>query len=190
MITIYLTNRKEWRAWLSKNYKTAKEIWLVYYKVSSGKKRIPYDVAVEEALCYGWIDSTVRSIDKESFAQRFSPRRKNSNLSEPNKQRVRKLIKQKKMTKAGLNAIAHAFNPVTDLEDEKLIVPRAILKALQANPDAWKHFKAFSDDYKRARIAYIESRKKQGAEQYKRSLENFVNKTAKNKLVGISSTKD
>src|SRR5512140_517828 len=97
--TLYVINRKQWRAWLAKNHRSAAEIWLVYYRKASGQPRIPYNDAVEEALCYGWIDSQYQAIDQASFAQRFSPRRKNSPLSPMNKERVRRLIKAKKMTR-------------------------------------------------------------------------------------------
>src|ERR1039458_1395740 len=100
--TLYVTNRKQWRSWLLKHHKTASDIWLVYYKKESGKRRIPYNDAVEEALCYGWIDSRTKPRDKESWVQRFTPRRKKSPLSEMNKERVRRLIKAGKMTRSGL----------------------------------------------------------------------------------------
>ncbi|MGD2036023.1 MAG: hypothetical protein PVF73_13250, partial [Bacteroidales bacterium] len=89
---ICVTTRKEWRNWLEKNHNSAKEVWLVYYKKNSGKQRIPYNVAVEEALCFGWIDSTVKAVDEDSYVQRFSPRRKNSKLSEMNKERIRQMV--------------------------------------------------------------------------------------------------
>jgi len=108
--TLYVWERSDWRKWLSANYNKEKEIWLIFYKKASGKPRISYDDSVEEALCFGWIDSTVKSIDSESFAQRFTPRNPKSSISETNKERVRRLIQQKKMTKAGLDAIAHALN--------------------------------------------------------------------------------
>ena len=97
--TLYITNRKAWRAWLARNHAREKEIWLIYYKKHTGKPRIPYDDAVEEALCYGWIDSIIKRVDDERTAQRFSPRRPKSSLSETNKERVRRLIKAKKMTR-------------------------------------------------------------------------------------------
>src|SRR3972149_11371742 len=111
---LYVTNRKEWRKWLAKNHKNQKEIWLIYYRKETGKPRIPYDDAVLEALCYGWIDSIVKKIDNERFVQRFSPRKSTSILSQMNKERIRELIEEKKMTKWGLDAIAHVFNPKTD----------------------------------------------------------------------------
>ena len=74
--TLYVANRREWRAWLRKNYKKERDIWLIYYKKDSGKPRIPYNDAVEEALCFGWIDSIIKKMDAERFVQRFSKRNK------------------------------------------------------------------------------------------------------------------
>ncbi|MEY2485097.1 MAG: hypothetical protein QOH39_745 [Verrucomicrobiota bacterium] len=93
--TLYVTNRKARRAWLAKHHARKKEIWLIYYKKHTGQRRIPYDDAVEEALCYGWIDSTLKRLDEDRTAQRFSPRRPKSFLSETNKERARRLIKAK-----------------------------------------------------------------------------------------------
>jgi len=137
--TLYVTNRKEWRSWLAKNYNKEKEIWLVYYRKSSGKPRIPYNDAVEEALCYGWIDSNLKGINEEKFAQRFSPRKQASTLSEANKERIRQLIKQKKMTAAGLNAVAKVFNLSKDRAEQLTIAPD-VLKALKADKQAWENF--------------------------------------------------
>ena len=110
------------------NYSKEKEIWLIYYKKSSNKPRISYNEAVEEALCYGWIDSIIKSIDHEKFAQRFTPRTPRSNLSEMNKERIRRLIKQKKMKDVGLKAISHAFDKTKDSK-EKFIVPSGRIQA-------------------------------------------------------------
>lgn len=181
--TLYVTNRKSWRSWLAKNYDKEDEIWLVYYRKDSGKPRISYNDSVEEALCYGWIDSIVKSLDKERFAQRFTPRKKGSNLSQPNIERVRKLIKEKKMTDSGLSAIAHAFNPAKDFSH--LIIPPYILKALKANSETWEHFQKFPESYKRVRITYIESQKRHGKEQHQRALRHFINMTAKNTRFGF-----
>ena len=93
--TLYVTCRKDWRAWLEKNFAREKEIWLVYPKQSSRKPRISYNDAVEEALCFGWIDSTVKTIDEEMYAQRFSPRNPKSTYSQTNKERL-KLCQKKK----------------------------------------------------------------------------------------------
>src|SRR5437763_11840829 len=111
--TLYVTNRDDWRAWLEEHHATEPEIWLVFYRKASGKSRIPYDEAVEEALCFGWIDSIVKGIDEERFAQRFSPRKPKSAWSELNKERVRRLMEQGKMTQAGLDKM----EPITDTLD-------------------------------------------------------------------------
>ena len=182
--TLYVKNRKGWRAWLKKHHKTAPEIWLLYYKKGSGKPRISYDEAVLEALAFGWIDSTAKKIDEERFAQRFSPRRKTSQLSQMNKERVRELIAQKKMTKAGLAAIAHVYDPKTD-KKEKFTMPPGILKALKADKDAWKNFQKMPGSYKRIRVAYIESRKRHGVAIYQTALKYFVKMTAQNKRIGF-----
>ena len=92
--TLYLADRKKWRAWLEKNFNTAKEIWLEFPKKSSGKPRIPYNDAVEEAICFGWIDSTIKTLDEETTIQRFSPRKPNSSYSQPNKERLGWLLKE------------------------------------------------------------------------------------------------
>src|SRR2546428_13886166 len=98
--TLYAKNRKEWRTWLAKHHKSATEIWLIYYKRVSGKPRIPYNDAVDEALCYGWIDSLLKPIDQHKYAQRSSPRKKTSRLSDMNRQRVRRPSPSGRMTKA------------------------------------------------------------------------------------------
>jgi len=181
---LYVTNREEWRKWLSKHHKTEHEIWLRYYRKETGKSRISYDDAVLEALAYGWIDSIVKKIDTESFAQRFSPRRSTSVLSQMNKERIRELIAEGRMTKWGLKAIAHVFDPKTD-KPEKFVIPKDILRALKINGDAWKNFQKTSSAYQRIRVTYIEGRKRQNVGEYKKSLDYFIKMMAQNKRVGF-----
>lgn len=99
---LYVTKKDMWKEWLEKFHDKEKEIWLVFYRKGSGKQRISYNDSVEEALCFGWIDSIEKGIDNERFAQRFTPRKPKSQWSETNKERVRRLIKDGKMTQAGL----------------------------------------------------------------------------------------
>lgn len=182
--TLYVTDRKSWRQWLKKNHNTEKEVWLIYYRKESGKPRISYDDSVLEALAFGWIDSIVKKIDDERFAQRFSPRRPTSVLSQMNKERIRELIKEGKMTKAGLAALAHVYDPKND-KPGTFSIPESILKALQANTEAWKNFRKFPDSYKRIRVEYIESRKRHGIAQYRKALLHFVKMTALGKRIGF-----
>jgi len=182
--TLYVASRRAWRSWLAKNHDKEKEVWLIYYRKETGKPRIPYNDAVEEALCFGWIDSTVKKLDAERFAQRFSVRKKNSSLSQANKERVLKLIAQKKMTRAGLDAIAHTFNPAEESE-QQFIIPSEILAPLQVDKQAWENFQRFPESYQRVRIAYILSRKRHGQEMFEKSLRHFIKMTAKNKRFGF-----
>jgi uncharacterized protein YdeI (YjbR/CyaY-like superfamily) len=182
--TLYVTDRKSWRSWLAKHYKSEKEIWLIYFRKESGNPRISYNDAVAEALCYGWIDSIIKSIDKERFAQRFSVRKKTSTLSQMNKERIWDLIARKKMTKAGLVAIKHVFDP-TKKELKRLVISSSILKSLKADRPAWANFQKFPESYKRIRVAYLESQRRHGEEQYQRALRYFIKMAAKNKRFGF-----
>lgn len=187
--TLYVTNRRQWRSWLSKHYKTTNDIWLIYYKKQSGKRRIPYNDAVEEALCYGWIDSLLKPRDEESWVQRFSPRKKKSALSEMNKERVRRLIKAGKMTRFGLESIRHHLDhrsPKSSKSPElkKITLPGDILEALKADGDAWKNFSRFSASYKRIRVGWIDAARKR-PEIFAQRLRYFIKMTAQNKKFGM-----
>ncbi|MFH1895754.1 MAG: YdeI/OmpD-associated family protein [archaeon] len=182
--TLYVTSAKEWREWLELNHTTEKEIWLVYFRKSSGKNRIPYNDAVDEALCFGWIDSTVKKVDEESFAQRFTPRNHSSPVSEMNKERIRRLAETGKMTKKGFNAVKNFFHPEKD-KKEKFVVAPDILREIKKNSRAWKNFQAFPLGYKRVRIGYIESQRNHNNVAFRKSLKNFIKKTEQNKKFGM-----
>ena len=107
--TLQVNTPQEFYQWLAANHATKKEIWLVIYKKASSKTGIRYDDAVEEALCFGWIDSIMKSIDAEKSAQRFSPRRKGSNWTEVNRAKARRLIAEGRMTEAGRAALPPDF---------------------------------------------------------------------------------
>jgi len=101
-------NRKEWRKWLARHHDKESEAWLIHYKKGSGKQRLLHAEAVEEALCYGWIDGQLRSVDKDKFSLRYSPRRKGSVWSGINKSTAQELIESGQMTKAGMEKIEEA----------------------------------------------------------------------------------
>ncbi len=100
--TLLVTTRQEWREWLAQHHRDRKEIWLIYYKKSSGKKGISYDESVEEALCFGWIDGANKGINEETYAGRFTPRRRKSPWSASNRARIARLLEEGRMTEAGL----------------------------------------------------------------------------------------
>lgn len=168
-------NRKRWRSWLKENHTKEKEIWLVYYRKASGKTRIPYNDAVEEALCFGWIDNQVKNIDKERYAQRFSPRRKDSVLSEMNKERIRRLTEQGKMTKAGLEAVKEHL-------EKKFVIPKFILNALKKDKETWKNFQGFPESYKKIRVGWIANTR---VSDRQRRLQYFIKMTKQNKRFGM-----
>jgi uncharacterized protein YdeI (YjbR/CyaY-like superfamily) len=175
--TFYAPNRKAWREWLRKHAKAEKEVWLIYYRKQSGKARIGYNDAVEEALCFGWIDSTVKTVDAERIAQRFSPRKPNSPYSQTNKERLRRLIGQGKVSKAALKKLG-------DVSTDGFKIPGDILRALKADRQAWENLQRYSQSYQRIRIAYIDSARKRPGEFEKR-LKHFLEMTANDKQFGF-----
>ena len=107
--TLYVTTRSDFRKWLAKNHKIKTEIWLIRYKKATGKPNLDYVQAVEEAICYGWIDNLEKSMDSERYALRFSPRKPKSNWTETNQERARKMIAARKMTAAGKKTLPETF---------------------------------------------------------------------------------
>jgi len=107
--TLYVTDREDFRKWLEKNHKSKKEIWLIHYKKAANKPSINYVEAVEEALCFGWVDGLQKSMDTERYALRFSPRRPKSNWTETNRERARRLIAEGKMMEAGRASLPEDF---------------------------------------------------------------------------------
>jgi uncharacterized protein YdeI (YjbR/CyaY-like superfamily) len=174
--TLYVSQRAEWRQWLSQNHATALEIWLLYPSKESGKPRILYLHAVEEALCFGWIDGIQKRYDGDHSAQRFTPRRPKSNWTELNKERARRLIASGQMTAAG-----QAVLP--DLSPESFQFPEDILAALREDLQTWRNFQAFPPLYQRIRVAYIEEVRKQ-PEEFRARLAKLLHMTRQNKMFG------
>ena len=183
MKTFTAYNRGDFRKWLKKNHLKEFKVEVKVYKKHTGKSAPTHRELMEEAICFGWIDSTVKRINDEKYCQRFTPRRKGSPLSQMNKERVRLLLAEKKMTKAGLDAIIHSFNAETDVPHD-FKIPKDILKALKANKEAWKNFEKFPDYYKRLRVAYIAVRE-DNPDLYEKRLAHFIKKTSQNKMFGM-----
>jgi len=183
--TLYLTDRVKWRRWLKKNHKLKKEIWLVYYKKRSGQPRIPYDHAVEEALCFGWIDTTVQRIDEDRYAQKFTPRRPNSKWSETNIRRVKKMIRARKMTRAGLVVFDKADKNMEIAEKSKsrLLIPPDLKKALSGDSAAEKNFAKFAPGYRRDYVNWIKAAKREETRQ--RRIAAVVERAASNIKPGM-----
>ena len=164
-IQVCMKSRAAWRAWLKKNHKKKNEVWLVYYKKHTGKPTVVYNDAVEEALCFGWIDSTVRTIDDERYMQRYTPRRPGSVWSEINIRRARKMIKQGLMADPGLvlfKAVKKKGRIAPRAQDIKtrLAVPADLKVALKKSEKAYDNFMNFAPSYKAMYIYWVEDAKK------------------------------
>ena len=158
-----ITTRHQLRTWLAKHCTRPDGIWLVTFKKHCGDRHVPYDAIVEEALCFGWIDSLPRKLDDNRSMLFLSPRRAKSPWSRLNKTRVAELERARRMTSAGRVKIeqAKADGSWTVLDDvEDLIVPADLQRALDETPDAARHFKAFSDSSKKGILWWIKSAKR------------------------------
>jgi uncharacterized protein YdeI (YjbR/CyaY-like superfamily) len=185
--TLYVHTRKAWRSWLAKHHANAPEIWLIYYKKNSGKPRIPYNDAVEEALCYGWIDSILKPIDGRKFAQRFSPRKKGAKWSPMNIERMHRLVRKKKITRAGRDAAAgilHLLNRKAAKKSASTGLPADIVRELRKDPEVWGNFNRFPDSYKRIRVGWIAGARHR-PEAFKQRLRYFLKMTKRNKRFGM-----
>ena len=158
MSRLYVKYRAEWRTWLEKRHSKCDEVWLVYYKKSSGKPRIAYEDAVEEALCFGWIDGKIRKIDEACYEQRFTPRRPRSFWNRSNIQRAERLIELGKMTPAGPTVFQHHRSHETpSLPTE---IPKDLEAKFRKRSTAWKNFQGFPKYYRRMTIGWVAGAKK------------------------------
>ncbi|MFH1236861.1 MAG: YdeI/OmpD-associated family protein [Candidatus Aenigmatarchaeota archaeon] len=173
---LYVSDRRAWRKWLEANHARRKEIWLIYYKKNTGKARIPYDDAVEEALCFGWIDGQIKRLDTERFMQRFCPRRKRSVWAESNINRVKKMIKLGKMTPTGLEKFAgHEKTRVPSFVG----MPNDLEKALKADAKAWDNFAGFPPSHRKHFLWWVISSKK--PETRSKRIKELVKRAAANR---------
>ena len=175
--TLYVSDRRTWHEWLETNFTKEKEIWLIYPDKDSGKPRIPYNEAVEEALSFGWIDSIVKRHDEHSSAQRFSPRKPGSEYSQANKERLSRLLKEDRLHPSVKESVEQALK-------KEFEFPPDIIEAIKQNKKAWENYPKFSPSCKRIRIAYIEGARNR-PDEFKKRLNNFIAKTEKNVLIGF-----
>ena len=172
----YTSDRSMWRSWLSEHFETDNEIWFIFPMLSSGENRLSYNDAVEEALCFGWVDSTIRNIDSLHRAQRFTPRKKGAPYSRPNIERLIWLESQGMIHPSIRKSVLEIISAPYEF-------PQDILDAIKADDLAWNNYVQLPESYRRIRIAYIEAARKRPLE-YKKRLQNFIIKTKANKLFG------
>jgi uncharacterized protein YdeI (YjbR/CyaY-like superfamily) len=184
---LYVTTRKEWRKWLEKNHLKAHEVWLIYYKKPSGKPRIPYAEAVEEALCFGWIDGKIKRINEDYYIQRFTPRRPGSRWSKYNIDRVKRLIGEGRMTQAGLKVYEPVLKKPELIYDNRAdgdpAVSEDLMSELRKNKTALNNFLNFTQSTRRIYIGWLNSSKK--PETRIRRIEKLISLAEKNIKPGI-----
>jgi uncharacterized protein YdeI (YjbR/CyaY-like superfamily) len=187
MKQLYVTNRDKWRDWLGRHYATESVIWLVFYKKETSKPTIAYEEAVEDALCFGWIDSIIKKIDAEKYVRKFTPRKDKSYWSELNKKRARKMIKEGRMTDAGLAKIKAAKK--SGLWDQtgrlhiSLDMPSEFTKALDNNKKAKENFEKLAPSYRKHYIGWIQAAKRE--ETKKKRIRESILLLAKGKRLGL-----
>ena len=179
-------SRKAWRAWLEKNHRNVSEVWLVFYKRHTGKPTLSYNDAVEEALCFGWIDGIKRSIDDERYMHRFSPRKQNSKWSESNRIRVARMQKAGQMTAAGKRAVASAkrsgkwSEPAPDFD---FSMPSELEAGLARSKKAANFFASLAPSYQRQFIGWITTAKRE--ETRKRRLKEAMELLKRGEKLGM-----
>jgi uncharacterized protein YdeI (YjbR/CyaY-like superfamily) len=166
--SFYAPDRRSWRNWLIKNSGKMESVWLIIYKKECAKPGIDYPEAVEEALCFGWIDSLANKRDPESYYLYFSKRKPNSNWSKLNKTRVARLIEENLMMPEGLKMVelAKKSGTWTKLEEvDQMILPDDLQHAFNQNKIAFANWNAFSDSSKRGILQWLMSAKKEETRQ-------------------------
>ncbi len=172
---------KEWRKWLEKNHNKEKAAWVVFHKKDSDKKGVGYMEAVEQALCFGWIDGLVNKRDDESWYQYFCPRKPKGNWAATNKERVARMIAEGQMTPAGQAMIDIAkqngsWDTLTEIDNE--VVPPDLQKLLNKNKTALKNFNAFSPSARKLILYWIKSAKR--PETREKRIQQTVEKAKEN----------
>jgi uncharacterized protein YdeI (YjbR/CyaY-like superfamily) len=166
--TFYPISRQEWRAWLMENHDKKQSIWLIYFKKKSGRPTLDYSEAVDEALCFGWIDSKSKPMNDERYMQFFCRRKANGTWSKVNKEKIKRLIEENLMTKAGYDCIEAAkqngsWTILDDVED--LLIPEDLALEFQKKPKALEYFSGLSRSDKRNILQWLVLAKRQETRQ-------------------------
>jgi uncharacterized protein YdeI (YjbR/CyaY-like superfamily) len=189
---IHFGNKEEFRNWLQKYHETSPGIWMVFYKKHIDEACLKYNEALEEALCFGWIDSLIKRIDDEKYARKISPRADISKWSEINKRKVIELIKKGRMTQSGLRKIdgylkTGTVNRIISKPDKKesgeIDIPDFIIEELSKNEPALINFNKLAPTYKKHYILWITNAKKE--ETVRSRLKESIGLLKENKKLGL-----
>lgn len=173
---VHPPDRSGWRSWLDEHRESRSHIWLAFWRAETGRRGISYAQAVEEALCFGWIDSVRKSLDERRWVQRFTPRRPGSPYSQANLERLAVLLEEGRVC----GEVVASLGPI---RPESFEIAPDILQALRGDPDTWRHWREFTPAYRRIRAAYVETARERG-DAFHRRLHHLVEKTARGKQFG------
>jgi uncharacterized protein YdeI (YjbR/CyaY-like superfamily) len=180
--TLDLRSRSRWRAWLEANHDSASEIWLVYHKSHTGKTSIEYEDSVEEALCFGWVDSLIRRLDDDRYARKFTPRKPDSFWSDSNRERYAKVEALGLLAPAGRER-APTGNRYPRRPKRSSAVPAYIEKAFKVDPRAWATFERLTPRERVLYVGWIENAKRE--ETKARRIEKCFRQLAAGKKLGL-----
>ena len=185
---LHFTNRGEWRDWLEKHHGKENEVWLEFFKKHTGRPTISYNDSLEEALCFGWIDSIIKKIDEEKYVRKFTPRTNKIKWSELNIKKVRELMAKSLMTKAGLVKIDDGLLKGTKKTKARpaaaeLQIPPCLKQALEADPRAMEYFGKLAPSYQKLYIGWIDSAKKE--ETRRKRVREAVDKLSRGEKLGM-----
>ncbi len=182
MKTLLVDTREEWRAWLASHHDSEDEVWLLYPKRHTGRRRVAYEDAVREALCFGWIDSIIRRIDDDIYAQKFTPRRKGSSWSELNRRRYAALAREGRLAPAGI-ARKPPPGPVRRKASGPFVIPDYILSRLRENRGAAENFDKLPPSQRRLYVRWVDEAKKLETKQ--RRLDEAISRLEANQKLGM-----
>ena len=184
---LYVPDRESWRKWLEANHGGKKGVWLVFYKTHAGRPSLPYDSAVEEALCYGWIDSIIKKLDEDRYARKFTPRKPHSVWSKSNIERIERMVKEGRMSEAGLSIVEQSKKNGEFVEaetpPEEIEPPQSMIEAMAANGVALENFNRLARSHKRQYVAWLLNAKKD--ETRRKRLAEIVELLERNEKLGL-----
>jgi uncharacterized protein YdeI (YjbR/CyaY-like superfamily) len=178
-------DRATWREWLAENGASESEVWLVYFKAGTDIPSIPYIDSLEEALCFGWVDSLIQKIDEEKYARKFTPRKPGSKWSELNKHLVAKLIKEGRMTKAGMARVEFPLELAASVRPSRpeLPLPDWLQAGLMTSPKAWENFSKLPPSHRRNYILWVSDAKREETRQ--KRMQEAIRRLEKNERLGL-----
>jgi uncharacterized protein YdeI (YjbR/CyaY-like superfamily) len=186
--SLNVKNRAAWHNWLTRNHKRLKECWIIFPKKNTGEPSITYEEALEEALCFGWIDSNIQAFDERTYGRRFSPRKPGSKWSAQNKKRIQKLIRKGSITESGRKALDSSgteddYGRTKQQKIEDLRIPYYFENELKKNRGARKYFQALAPSYRRNYLLWIKAAKTD--ETRKKRIRESIKLLAANKKLGM-----